>query len=67
MSNRHRVEVSEASFPQVGRDHVFSEVELRASGANGTSGIDQKRLPGRSNDEDRIALADVDHGDFHNA
>jgi hypothetical protein len=35
MGNHYRVEVGEASFPQIGPDHIFSEVELRAAGANG--------------------------------
>ena len=45
MSNGDGVEAGDAASPEVGRHDVFAEIELRAAGADGASGIDQQGSP----------------------
>ena len=59
-----RVEARETARPEIGRDNVFAEVELRASGTDRASGIDQQGAALRGNEQDGIAFTDVDRSHF---
>ncbi|MGA2946796.1 MAG: hypothetical protein WBP65_05220 [Candidatus Sulfotelmatobacter sp.] len=42
MGNRDGVEAGDTARPEVRRDHVFAEVELRSTAPDGASGINQQ-------------------------
>ena len=69
------VEAAELARPEVGRDDLFADVEggsVRArtgvlgvgGGSGGASGVDEHGAASGADDEERVALADVDGGDF---
>jgi hypothetical protein len=64
VGDRDRVEARDAARPQIGRDNVFAEVELRAAGAEGASGIDQQGAALRRDEQRGVAFAHVDRGDL---
>ena len=56
------VEARDAARPEIGRDDVFAEVELRAAGTDGASGIDEQSVPLRGDEQRGIAFTHVDRG-----
>src|SRR5580704_8111853 len=64
VGQRHDVELMKTPRPQVGRDHILPDIQLRVHPGWYTASIDQKRAALRRNQKDRIALADVDGGEF---
>ena len=67
MSDGNRVEMRDAASPEVGRDDVFAEIELRTAGADRASRIDKQSFPLRCDEEDGIAFANVDGCYFEDA
>ncbi len=67
MGDGDGVEARDAARPEIGRNDVFAEVELRAAGADGASGIDQQGAALRGDEQGGVAFADVDRSDFQNS
>src|SRR5580692_11472328 len=64
VGERHDVELMKPSRPQVGRHYILPDIQLRVHPRRDTAGIDQERAALWRNQKDRIALADVDSGEF---
>ncbi len=62
---RHHIQAADAAVPQVGRHHVFADIELRpglvAEGGNAAA-IDEHALSIGEDDKNAVALAHVDGG-----
>jgi hypothetical protein len=62
-----RVEPPDAARPEVRRDHFLSGIELRPGVLRHASGVHQQGLAFRRDQQQRIALADIDGGNFQDA
>ncbi len=64
MGNGDDIEVGDASRPEIGRDYVFAEVELRAGAPNRATGVDEQGLALGRDQQNGIAFADIDGSDL---
>ena len=61
------VQRADAAVPEVGRDHILADIELRArnpSERRNAAAIHEHAAAIGENDEQTIALADVDRGEL---
>ena len=61
------VETMDATRPEIGRDDLLANVEVGMHPEGKASGVDEERVAVRRNDEEGVALSDVDGGDFEDA
>src|SRR5205085_6031081 len=64
MRNRNRIETRDATAPKIGRDHIFSEVELGTSAPDGATRVDEQGSSLWHYQQDGVALAHVNGGHF---
>lgn len=72
MRNGDCVQVMDSARPQVGRDHIFADVQAgggfnRFVEQRDSAGIHQDDFAIREGNQDSVALADIDCGDFKRA
>ncbi len=61
---RHDIELVNPSRPQVGRDHVFPDIQFRVHPERYSAGVHEQRAALRRNQKNRIALANVNGREF---
>ena len=59
--------MGDATGPQVGRDYVFAEVELRTGAPDGATGVDEQGAALRRDEQNGVAFANVDGSDLENS
>ena len=67
MGDRDHVEMGDAAGPEIRRDHIFAEIELRAAAPDRSAGIDEQSAALRRDQQDGVSFAYVDGSDFENS
>src|ERR1039458_4719422 len=67
VSDYHGVEAIDAAIPQIRRDDLFSDVEVGVHPLRQAAGINQHRAALRRDEQNGVALPDVDGGHLHYA
>src|SRR5258708_20524486 len=67
MGDCNYVQPRDAAPPQIRRDHVLAEIELRGATTDGTSGIDEQGASLRRDEQRGISLTDINRSDLQQA
>ncbi len=59
-----RVQMAQPALPQIGRNHVLANIQLAVAHPQQSAGVQQQRAAVRRDHQKRVALSNVDGGNF---